>query len=58
MAGAIVKLLKNKTLAERMGKAGRESVINKFGDEMMVKKIDTLYNELLMKKSSLIPDLS
>jgi sugar transferase (PEP-CTERM/EpsH1 system associated) len=50
MADAIVKLLHNPELAQKMGEAGRRRVEEKFSLERMVKEYKDLYEECLAKK--------
>jgi glycosyltransferase involved in cell wall biosynthesis len=51
MANAIVKLIFEPALAQRIGKAGRERVLNMFRDEIYAQKVQELYNRLLLEKS-------
>ena len=46
LAGAIEKLISDKELREKMGKAGREKVIKEFSNEIITGKILKLYEEL------------
>jgi glycosyltransferase involved in cell wall biosynthesis len=43
---ACAELIENKNLRERLGKAGREFVKEKFAPEIMVDKIEDVYNKL------------
>ncbi|MCX5637780.1 MAG: glycosyltransferase family 4 protein [Planctomycetota bacterium] len=43
---ACAELIENKSLRERLGKAGREFVKEKFAPEIMVDKIEDVYNKL------------
>lgn len=50
LAEAILHILHNRTLATRMGKAGRKRVQNRFSAEFMVQSIERIYREFLIKK--------
>lgn len=50
LAEAIQKLLSDKNLAKDMGKIGRKIFEDKFSKEIMLKKIESLYDELAAKK--------
>ncbi|MDY7033014.1 MAG: glycosyltransferase family 4 protein [Thermodesulfobacteriota bacterium] len=50
MAEAIIKLLQDRYLAEKMGQEGRKRVYPAFDANTMVRKINGLYEELLMEK--------
>lgn len=50
LARAIVKLLRDKGLAMKMGEAGRKLVRQKFTSEIMVGKIEEIYDSLLKSK--------
>ncbi|MBU1853369.1 MAG: glycosyltransferase family 4 protein [Candidatus Omnitrophica bacterium] len=52
LSEAMVKLLSDRGLRERMGRAGREKIDNKFGAQTMVCQIREVYEELLLKKSA------
>ncbi len=52
LARAIGKLLRDKELAMKMGEAGRKSVRSKFTSEIMVGKMEELYDSLLRSKLS------
>jgi N,N'-diacetylbacillosaminyl-diphospho-undecaprenol alpha-1,3-N-acetylgalactosaminyltransferase len=47
LAGSIEKLILDKELRKKMGKASREKVIKEFSDEIVIEKILSLYKELL-----------
>ncbi len=47
---AIIRLLRDKTLAVKMGLAGRQKVTDQFSADTMVNAIDTLYTECLNTK--------
>lgn len=49
MADAVLELLKNKTIAENMGKMGRKRVEAEFSLKLMIKKNENLYDNLLKK---------
>jgi len=46
LARAIIRLLENKTLRERMGRKGRETA-PRYGVESMIEKLDALYSSIL-----------
>lgn len=50
LADAIMKLLSDKNLAVDMGKEGRKIFEEKFSKEVMLKKLESLYDELAEKK--------
>lgn len=50
MAEKIIALLDNSELAEEMGKKGKEKVFPEFDIDLMVEKIDNLYQELARSK--------
>lgn len=50
MADAIIKILQNSELAQKMGAAGRRRVEEKFSLERMVKEYEALYLECLARK--------
>ena len=50
LASAIVKLLKDENMRQRMGEAGRRRVNPAFGVEAMVRKIESVYEELIAQK--------
>jgi len=50
LANAIIKLLKNPKLREKMGKAGRKRVEKYFTIKKMVKEYEKVYDELIKKK--------
>lgn len=50
LANAIIKLLKNKSLARKMGQEGREIALKKFNKEKMIKKTLGLVIELGVEK--------
>ncbi len=49
LAEAIIKLLENKSLAHRMGMAGKERVKQHFPLEKMIRETESLYDSLLEK---------
>ncbi len=50
LARAILELLEDRKKAERLGKNGRRLVEEKFSQETMIEKVETLYQELLKKR--------
>jgi glycosyltransferase involved in cell wall biosynthesis len=46
LAQALEKLIRDKDLREKMGKAGREKVITEFSDEVVIEQILNVYREL------------
>ncbi|HOX54459.1 MAG: glycosyltransferase [Candidatus Omnitrophica bacterium] len=50
LADAIIKLLSDKNLSVTMGKAGRKIFEEKFSKEVMLNKLESLYDELAAKK--------
>jgi len=54
MAEAIIKILKDRELAKRLGNNAKELVNNKFTSQMMVKEIEKLYSQLLAPKVAFI----
>lgn len=50
LAEAILKLLRNKELARRMGAEGRKRVYPQYDAKVMVEKIERLYAELMREK--------
>jgi len=50
LAGAIARLLRDPQLRHRMGQAGQERVREHFSVEQMVRRTETLYEELLEEK--------
>jgi len=56
LAESIKKLLNDKKLAISMGKEGRKRVTDKFSAETMVKSINKVYNECLVKKGIKLDD--
>ncbi|MBU1627039.1 glycosyltransferase family 4 protein [bacterium] len=50
LAEAIEKLILSRALRIKMGKASREKVIREFSDEIVIKQILNLYEELLLLK--------
>ena len=46
LAAAVIRLLRDKALAARMGEQGRERVREQFTEERMVQQIEQLYREL------------
>jgi glycosyltransferase involved in cell wall biosynthesis len=47
LAGAIVRMIKDATLRQRMGRAGRERVVARFSARAMVDETETLYYQIL-----------
>ncbi len=47
LAAAVIRLLREPTLAHKMGAAGRELVAAEFTEERMVARIDELYRRLM-----------
>jgi len=47
LADAVIRLLQDKALADRMGARGRELVREQFAEEKMVEQIDALYRRLI-----------
>jgi glycosyltransferase involved in cell wall biosynthesis len=50
LASAILRILNDKGLAVKMGKAGQKKVTDRFSAESMVRSIEKVYGELLEKK--------
>jgi len=50
LAAAILRILKDRGLAKKMGAAGRKKIQDKFSADYMVASIDRVYSELLAKK--------
>jgi glycosyltransferase involved in cell wall biosynthesis len=50
LAAAITELLKDREKAKRMGLAGRERVEEKFSIEKNVRRTETIYEEIILKK--------
>ncbi len=50
LAQAITRLLRNPDLRRKMGRAGRERVTEHFSVEQMVRKTESLYEQLLVEK--------
>ena len=50
LAGAIVRVLGDRGLAERLGRAGRARVAERFGLERMVAETEALYRDLLEER--------
>lgn len=46
LASALERLILNKNLREKMGKASREKVLREFSDEVVVKNVLSLYREI------------
>ncbi|MGD2126413.1 MAG: glycosyltransferase family 4 protein [Desulfobacteraceae bacterium] len=47
---AIIKTLRDKKLARKLGKEGRKKITEQFSADMMVRSIDKVYRELLSRK--------
>jgi glycosyltransferase involved in cell wall biosynthesis len=58
LAAALMRLLKNKALAERMGRAGREKVVREFRQESVWSALEANYLDLLRAKGLGLPELS
>lgn len=52
LANAIIRLLKDEDMRQRMGEAGRRRVDPAFGVEAMVSKIESVYEELIAEKTN------
>lgn len=50
LARAIIKLLKDKELREKMGQQGYERVKNYFNYPRMIKELDAMYNQLIKER--------
>jgi len=50
LAAAVLKILDDKSLALKMGQAGRRKMTDRFSAESMVRSIENVYSELLKKK--------
>lgn len=53
---ALVRLLSDKDLAQRMGRAGRERVQREFGNEIVWGALEKLYCEMLENRNLSVPD--
>ena len=51
-AKKIIRLLKNKSLREELGKNGRKLIFNKYSWEVRAKAYQKLYNNILLQKRS------
>ena len=51
LAEAILSLLRNQNLAKEMGQRAKKLVYEKYDSKIMVKRIENLYEKLLLKKS-------
>lgn len=51
LAAAVIRLLRDPALRQQMGKAGHERVRRHFSVEQMVRRTETLYEELLREKA-------
>ncbi len=51
LSGAIIDLLVHRDKAYQMGKAARKIARERFGVDVMVQKVETVYEELLQLKS-------
>jgi len=51
LAKAIIYLLVNPEIAKKMGKAGRQKVINGFDENMVFDRIKKEYERLIFQKS-------
>ena len=56
MAEAILKLLRDKKLARKMGAEGRKRVYPRYDAKVMVENIERLYGELMKEKQSTVND--
>lgn len=54
LAQAIIRLLKDESLRRRMGEAGRAKIDAKFSAQTMVDKIQTVYEEQIVKKADIL----
>ena len=52
LSAAILKLLRDSSLAKEIANCGREFVERNFSFERMVQQVEEMYEELLLKKSS------
>lgn len=50
LAERVVNLIKNEKQAERMGKSGKERIVNEFGIERMIQDTENIYMKLLEKE--------
>lgn len=50
LAGAIKRVLLDKALAEKMGRAGRKMIDDKFSADIMVRSIEAVYREVLTRR--------
>lgn len=53
LENAILQLIKNKNLAETLGKNGKAKVYPEFDASVMIKEVDDLYESLLISNCSL-----
>jgi glycosyltransferase involved in cell wall biosynthesis len=58
LGAALMRLLKNKALAEQMGRAGREKVVREFRPESVWSALEANYLDLLRAKGLGLPELS
>jgi len=47
VADAVIRLLRDRELATKLGAQGRQMVREEFSEELMVRRIDELYRELI-----------
>ena len=52
LAEAVVKVLKDRELAQRLGKAARRKVVEKFSVDSMVEGTLKVYEEVIRRKRS------
>jgi glycosyltransferase involved in cell wall biosynthesis len=50
LASAVLKILNDKSLAVKMGQAGRKKMTDRFSADTMVRSIEKVYSELLKRK--------
>jgi glycosyltransferase involved in cell wall biosynthesis len=50
MGEAILTLLRDPALAKRLGANARETVLNNFDWQILAKKIEAIYDELLLER--------
>jgi glycosyltransferase involved in cell wall biosynthesis len=56
LAGAIIKMLTDRERAKHMGELARDYVYYKFSQELMLEKINHLYEALIQKKVTLVKE--
>jgi glycosyltransferase involved in cell wall biosynthesis len=50
LASAVLRILNDKSLAVKMGEAGRKKMTDRFSADTMVRSIEGIYDELLNTK--------